>query len=122
MCSVHKISLDEKAGAFADYWNPRVIARLNGQEVKLVKFKGEFVWHEHADADELFLVRKGRFCMQFRSHEEWIEEGEMIVVPRAVEHRPVAEEEVTVLLFEPAGLLNTGNVINERSVKVPQSS
>ncbi len=116
-----KINLAEKASAFGDYWNPRIIARLNGQEVKLVKFKGEFVWHHHAGADELFLVHRGRFRMQFRTHEEWIEEGEMIVVPRGVEHRPVAEDEVTVLLFEPAGLLNTGNVVSERSVENPES-
>ena len=96
-----------------DYWNPRIVGELNGQQVKLVKLKGEFVWHHHENEDEMFLVVKGRFRMELRDKHVWLEEGEFIVVPRGVEHRPVAEEEAHVLLFEPASTLNTGNVRNE---------
>jgi mannose-6-phosphate isomerase-like protein (cupin superfamily) len=93
---------------------------LNGQQVKLVKFNGPFVWHQHENEDELFLVIKGRFRMEFRDHHLWLEEGELLVVPRGMEHRPVADEEVHVLLFEPASTLNTGNVQNERTVDRPE--
>ena len=89
---------------------------LNGQHVKLVKFAGPFTWHHHEAEDEMFLVVKGRFRMEFRDRHEWIEEGEFIIVPRGVEHRPVADQEAHVLLFEPASTLNTGNVQNERTV------
>ena len=105
-----KISLADKLSQFSDYFNPRIVGDLNGQQVKLVKFKGEFVWHHHDHEDELFLVVRGRFRMEFRDRHEWIEEGEFVIVPRGVEHRPVAEDEVAVLLFEPATTLNTGNV------------
>jgi mannose-6-phosphate isomerase-like protein (cupin superfamily) len=105
-----KISLADKLSQFSDYFNPRLVGELNGQHVKLVKFQGEFVWHHHEHEDELFLVVRGRFRMDFRDRQEWIEEGEFLIVPRGVEHRPVAEEEVAILLFEPAGTLNTGNV------------
>lgn len=111
-----KVNLAEKLGRFSEHWKPKVVAELNGQQVKLVKFQGPFVWHHHDHEDELFLVVKGRFRMEFRDRSEWIEEGEMIVVPRGVEHRPVAEEECAVMLFEPATTLNTGNVQNERTV------
>lgn len=102
---------------FSDYWHPRIIGELNGQHVKLAKFKGEFVWHHHEGEDELFLVIKGRLLMRFRDKEVWIEEGEMIIVPAKVEHMPVAPEEVHVLLFEPAATLNTGNVIDQKTRK-----
>ena len=105
-----KISIADKLSQFSDYFNPRIVGELNGQHVKLVKFQGEFVWHHHEHEDELFLVVRGRFRMDFRDRQEWIEEGEFLIVPRGVEHRPVAEEEVAVLLFEPATTLNTGNV------------
>jgi mannose-6-phosphate isomerase-like protein (cupin superfamily) len=105
-----KISLADKLSQFSDHYNPRIVGELNGQQVKLVKFKGPFVWHHHEHEDELFLVVRGRFRMEFRDRHEWIEEGEFVIVPRAVEHRPVADEEVAVLLFEPATTLNTGNV------------
>ena len=105
-----KISLADKLSQFSDYFNPRIVGELNGQHVKLVKFQGEFVWHHHDREDELFLVVSGRFRMEFRDRHEWIEEGEFVIVPRGVEHRPVAESEVAVLLFEPATTLNTGNV------------
>jgi mannose-6-phosphate isomerase-like protein (cupin superfamily) len=112
---VEKVNVAEKFKQIIDFWNPRVVDEVNGQMVKLVKLKGEFVWHHHESEDELFLVVKGRFRMEFRDKHVWVEEGEFIVVPRTVEHRPVAEEEAHVLLFEPASTLNTGNVRNERT-------
>jgi mannose-6-phosphate isomerase-like protein (cupin superfamily) len=114
--SVEKVNVERKFAAFDERWKPKIAGELNGQYVKLVKFLGEFVWHHHDEEDELFLVVKGRFRMEFRDRDVWIEEGEFIVVPRGVEHRPVAEEEAHVLLFEPASTLNTGNVRNERTV------
>jgi mannose-6-phosphate isomerase-like protein (cupin superfamily) len=113
------IDLREKFATIDEHWSPRIVAELNGQHVKLVKFRGEFVWHHHDREDELFLVHRGRFRMEFRDHTVDLGPGEMIVVPRGVAHRPVADEEVEVLLFEPAGTLNTGNVIGERTVHEP---
>jgi mannose-6-phosphate isomerase-like protein (cupin superfamily) len=113
------IDLREKFAAFDEQWSPRIVAELNGQHVKLVKLLGEFVWHHHDLEDELFLVHRGRLRIEFRDHVVELGPGEMIVVPRGVEHRPVAEEEVEVMLFEPAGTLNTGNVINDRTVPEP---
>jgi mannose-6-phosphate isomerase-like protein (cupin superfamily) len=110
-----KVNLRQKLDSFSDHWSPKVIADLNGQQVKLAKFVGEFVWHHHDEEDELFMVIKGRFRMEFRDRDVWLEEGEILVVPRGVEHRPVAEEEVEILLFEPASTLNTGNVVNEKT-------
>lgn len=104
-----KVNLEQKFAAITDYFNPRIAGELNGQHVKLVKAKGDFVWHHHDHEDELFLVVKGRFRMEFRDRDVWVEEGEFLIVPRGVEHRPVAEEEVHILLFEPASTLNTGN-------------
>jgi len=112
---MEKINLLEKFGHFNDHWNPRIVAELNGQHVKLVKFAGPFVWHHHEEEDELFLVLKGAFTMEFRDRQVVVQEGEFLVVPRGVEHRPVAEAEVWVLLFEPAGTVNTGNITNERT-------
>jgi mannose-6-phosphate isomerase-like protein (cupin superfamily) len=115
---MEKVNLTDKLSRFHDHWNPRIIGELNGQYVKLVKFEGPFTWHHHETEDEMFLVVKGRFRMEFRetgngeSGEIWIEEGEFMIVPRGVEHRPVADEEAHVLLFEPASTLNTGNVAN----------
>ena len=109
------INLNAKLGQFTDYWNPRIIAELNGQHVKLAKLQGEFVWHHHEHEDELFLVLHGTLRMQFRDREVIVATGECIVVPRGVDHRPVADQEVHVLLFEPASTLNTGNVRNERT-------
>ena len=113
------IDLREKFAAIDEHWSPRIVAELNGQHVKLVKFRGEFVWHHHDHEDELFLVHRGRFRMEFRDRAVDLGPGDMIVVPRGVEHRPVADEEVEVVLFEPAGTLNTGNVIGERTVHEP---
>jgi mannose-6-phosphate isomerase-like protein (cupin superfamily) len=112
-----KVNLAAKFANIHDYYQPRVAAELNGQQVKLVKFDSPFVFHHHDHEDEMFLVVKGRFRMDFRDRQEWIETGEFIVVPRGVEHCPVAEEECWVMLFEPASTLNTGNVENERTVR-----
>lgn len=131
---MNKINLSDKLSLFSDHWGPRIIGELNGQYVKLVKFQGPFTWHHHDNEDELFLVVKGRFRMEYRDSapesktdhsaagEEreshvWIETGEMIIVPRGVEHRPVADEEAHVLLFEPVSTLNTGNVTDEFTVR-----
>jgi mannose-6-phosphate isomerase-like protein (cupin superfamily) len=114
---VDKVNLAGKLSLFSEHWRPKVIAELNGQQVKLVKFKGEFVWHKHDNEDEMFLVIDGRFRMDFRDRQVWIEEGEMIVVPRGIDHRPVADEEVSVMLFEPSSTLNTGNVKNTLTVE-----
>ena len=112
---IEKINLSEKLGRFTDYWNPRIVAELNGQQVKLAKLRGEFVWHHHEAEDELFLVLHGRLRMLLRDGEVVVGPGEVIVIPRGVEHRPVADEEVHLLLFEPASTLNTGNVRSERT-------
>lgn len=106
---MEKINLAEKLALFSSHWDPKIIAELNGQHVKLVKFRGEFVWHHHAHEDELFLVVHGSFDMHFRDRVVPVRAGELLVVPRGVEHRPVAAEEVSVLLFEPASTVNTGS-------------
>jgi len=115
--SMEKVNVAEKFKQIREYWKPYIVAELNGQHVKLVKLKGEFIWHHHDNEDEMFLVMKERFRIEFRDRHVWLEEGEFIVVPRGVEHRPVAEEEAHILLFEPASTLNTGNVRDERTVK-----
>jgi mannose-6-phosphate isomerase-like protein (cupin superfamily) len=112
---IEKVTVAEKLKAIGDYWNPRIVGELNGQHVKLVKLKGEFVWHHHENEDEMFLVVKGKLRIEFHDKHVSLEEGEFLVVPRGVEHRPVAAEEVHVLLFEPESTLNTGNVRNERT-------
>lgn len=111
-----KVNLGEKLGQFSEHWSPKIVGELNGQAVKLVKFKGSFVWHHHDHEDELFLVVKGRFTMLFRDRSVELAEGEFLIVPRGVEHCPVAEEEVEVMLFEPLSTRNTGNIENERTV------
>ena len=108
-----KINLAQKFSQIHEYWKPYIAGELNGQLVKLDKLKGEFVWHHHENEDEMFLVVKGRFRIEFRDKTVQLEEGEFIVVPRGVEHKPVADEECWILLFEPASTLNTGNVENE---------
>jgi mannose-6-phosphate isomerase-like protein (cupin superfamily) len=113
---VDKVNIADKFAKISEYYKPHIAGELNGQMVKLVKTKGEFVFHHHDNEDEMFLVVRGRFRMEFLDRHEWIEEGEFIVVPRGVEHRPVAAEECWVLLFEPASTLNTGNLVNERTV------
>ena len=112
---MEKVNISEKLDQFTDHWHPRILGELNGQHVKVVKLLGEFVWHHHVDEDELFLVTKGVLKMEFRDKTVTVKEGEFIIVPRMVEHRPVAPEEVHILLFEPASTLNTGNIQNERT-------
>ncbi len=106
---IEKVNLAENIAWLSDHWNPRIAGELNGRQVKLVKFKSPFVWRQHEHEDELFLVLHGKFILQFRDREVELAEGEFLIVPRGVEHRPVADEEVAVLLFEPAGTLNTGD-------------
>ena len=103
------IDIKRTLSLFSDHWSPRIIAELNGQQVKLAKFSGAFDWHSHADADEMFLVLEGSFTMEFRDHSVELTEGQMLVVPRGVEHRPVADAECSVMLVEPTGLVNTGD-------------
>jgi mannose-6-phosphate isomerase-like protein (cupin superfamily) len=111
---MQKINLAEKLALIKDHWNPRIVGELNGQHLKLVKFQGPFTWHHHENEDEMFFVVKGRFRMDYRENgkerENWIEQGEFVIIPRGVEHRPFADDECEVLLFEPASTLNTGNV------------
>ncbi|MEI9957985.1 MAG: cupin domain-containing protein [Ferruginibacter sp.] len=106
---MEKVNVDEKLSLFSDYFNPRVVGELNGQQVKLVKFQGEFVWHKHDNEDEMFYVLKGTFTMEFRDKIVTINENEFLIVPRGVEHKPVATNEVSIMLFEPATTLNTGD-------------
>ncbi len=112
-----KVNLERAFASFDDAWKPRIAAALNGQEVKLVKLRGAFEWHHHDDEDELFLVVRGSLRMEMRGRTVVLKAGELMVVPRGVEHRPVADEETHVLLFEPAGTVNTGNLRNERTAE-----
>jgi len=114
---MEKVNLSEKLSRFSDYFNPRIVGELNGQQVKLVKFKGEFVWHHHDQEDELFYVVKGSFDMHLRDKIITVNAGEFLVMPHGIEHKPVANEEVEIMLFEPAGTLNTGNIENELTRK-----
>jgi mannose-6-phosphate isomerase-like protein (cupin superfamily) len=113
----NKVNLAEKFSQFTDYYKPRIVGEVNDAQVKVVKLKGEFVWHHHENEDELFLVVKGRLLMRLRDGEVWINPGEFLVVPRGVEHLPVAEEETHIVLIEPKGTLNTGNLRNEKTVE-----
>jgi mannose-6-phosphate isomerase-like protein (cupin superfamily) len=112
---VEKVSIKEKLDLFTDYWNPRIVGELNGQFIKLAKLKGEFIWHKHELEDELFLVISGNLTMELRDKIILLKEGDFLIVPRGTEHRPVAPEEVQLMLFEPVGTLNTGNLVNERT-------
>ena len=115
-----KVNIRDTFSRIREHWSPRIAAEFNDCAVKFVKILGEFDWHHHENEDELFLVVHGRFQMQFRERDVWVEEGELLVVPRGVEHRPVAVEEAHVLLIEPVHTLNTGNVITARTVQEPQ--
>jgi len=118
MDQINKVNISEKLSLFNDYWNPRIVGELNGQHVKLVKFQGEFVWHKHDDEDELFYVIEGKFKMEFRDKEVEICKGEFLIVPKGIEHRPVAENEVSVMLFELSSTLNTGNTKGELTKEI----
>ena len=111
------VNLAQKFSLFSDYWSPKIVGELNGQQVKVAKLHGEFIWHQHEHEDELFLVVQGRLRMKLRDREVTINAGEFFIVPKGVEHLPIAEEEVHVVLLEPAATLNTGNVRNERTVE-----
>lgn len=113
---MNTVNLKEKFSGFSDYWKPRIVGEVNNCHVKAVKLKGEFIWHHHDAEDELFWVVKGALRMKFRDREAIIKEGEFIVVPRGVEHCPIADEEVHIVLIEPKSTLNTGNITNERTV------
>lgn len=118
--TMEKVNLADKLSLFAEHWSPRIVGELNGQHVKVAKLKGDFVWHHHEGADELFLVLEGRLVIQLHGRDVTLEPGELFIVPRGVEHRPIAAAEVHVLLFEPAGTVNTGNVTDERTVVDPE--
>ena len=116
-----KVNLAQKFSLFEEYWSPKIVGELNGQMVKIVKMKGEFLWHHHEVEDELFLVVRGRMIIQLRDRDITLEEGEFFIVPHGVEHKPVAEEEAHILMFEPKSTLNTGNVRDERTVEEPET-
>jgi mannose-6-phosphate isomerase-like protein (cupin superfamily) len=121
MPAPEKINLDQKFSLFSDYCSPKIVAQLNSDHVKLVKLKGEFIWHKHDDEDEMFLILHGKMTIQFRDKDMALSPGEMIVIPKGVEHRPLSTEEVSLMLIEPAGTLNTGNVKNsEKTVEALQ--
>jgi mannose-6-phosphate isomerase-like protein (cupin superfamily) len=115
---MNKINLVEKFQMFNEHWSPKIIGELNEQQVKLVKLKGEFVFHQHENEDELFMVIKGSFKMEYRDKIIEVNEGEIVIVPRGIEHKPVADEEAWIMLFEPESTLNTGNILNEKTKKV----
>ncbi|MDM5319630.1 cupin domain-containing protein [Bacillus altitudinis] len=117
---ISKVNIQEKFSQINDYWNPRISGELNDSYMKMVKIKGEFIWHHHDDEDEMFFVWKGNLVIRFRDREIALHEGEFLVIPKGIEHQPIAEEEVHLLLIEPKTTLNTGNVINERTVSIPE--
>jgi len=119
--NMKKINISQKLAQFKDHWNPRIIGELNQQHVKIAKIKGEFIWHKHDDEDEMFLVLKGTLKIEFRDRTETIQENEIIIVPKGVEHKPIAEKEVSIMLFEPATTINTGAIENERTRKKLES-
>ena len=112
-----KINISQKLAQFKDHWNPRIIGELNQQHVKIAKLKGEFIWHKHDEEDEMFLVLEGTLKIAFRDRTETIQENEIIIVPKGVEHKPISDEEVSIMLFEPATTINTGELENERTRK-----
>lgn len=112
-----KINIEEKFSLFSDYWSPKIAGEINDTHVKFVKLKGEFVWHHHEDEDEMFLIVKGTLLIKFYDKDVWLNEGEFLIIPKGVEHQPVAEEEVHALLIEPKNTLNTGNQVNEKTAR-----
>ncbi len=114
------INIAEKLAQFTDHWSPKIVGQVNDCEIKLANIKGEFVWQSHEHADEMFLVIKGRLRMNLRDRELIVNEGEFVIIPHGVEHMPIADEEVHIMLFEPKGTLNTGNLTNERTVHTPE--
>jgi mannose-6-phosphate isomerase-like protein (cupin superfamily) len=110
---VNKINIDEKLSLFKELWNPKIVGELNGQHIKLAKLKGEFIWHKHDNEDEMFLVLNGKLKIEFRNKTEIISKGEFIIVPKGIEHRPIADKEVSIMLFEPVSTVNTGEFNNQ---------
>lgn len=121
MSEIEKINLNEKFSKFNDHWSPKVIGQLNQQLVKVVKFQGDFVWHSHENEDELFMVIDGSFTMELRDKTIEVNKGELIIIPKGTEHRPVARKEVSILLFEPNTIINTGEVRNQLTVENPEN-
>lgn len=120
MKKIHKVNLTEKFSQFSEHWSPKIIGELNGQQVRIVKLQGEFIWHSHTLEDELFLVISGELTIELKDQDAVVlREGEMVIIPKGVEHRPVAAAEVWLLLFEPASTINTGEVMNERTISKP---
>ena len=117
---MEKVDIAQKFNLFREHWSPKIVGELNDSYVKLAKIKGEFVWHHHENEDELFLVVKGRLLIKFRERDVWLNEGEFLIIPKGVEHLPVAKEEVHILLLEPKSTVNTGNVQDERTVSGEQ--
>jgi mannose-6-phosphate isomerase-like protein (cupin superfamily) len=117
---IDKVNLAEKLSRFTDTWSPKIVGEINDAQVKLVKLKGEFVWHHHEQEDEMFLVVKGRLLMRLRDRDIHLDEGEFVIIPRGVEHLPIADDECHVLLLEPKTTLNTGQITNERTVAEPE--
>ncbi|AVM23535.1 cupin domain-containing protein [Bacillus pumilus] len=117
---ISKVNVQEKFLQINDHWNPRISGELNDSYIKMVKIKGEFIWHHHDDEDEMFFVWKGNLVIRFRDREIFLNEGEFLVIPKGIEHQPIAKEEVHLLLIEPKTTLNTGNVVNERTVSIPE--
>ena len=115
--AMEKVNLAQKFAMFSEHWSPKIVGELNGQEIKIAKIQGEFVWHHHEDADELFMVIEGALTIKLPDEDVNLQEGEFLIVPRGVEHKPVAEREAHILMLEPAGTLNTGNVQSERTVQ-----
>ena len=115
---MEKVNIEQKLSLFSDHWSPKIVGELNGQHVKIAKLKGEFVWHKHDNEDELFFVIKGSFKMEYRDKFVIVNENEFLIVPKGVEHRPIADEEVSIMLFEPASTINTGDVEDELTKKV----
>jgi mannose-6-phosphate isomerase-like protein (cupin superfamily) len=114
---IQTVNISQKLDLFNEYWSPRIVGELNDSHIKLVKVKGEFVWHQHENEDEMFLVIKGKLLIKLRDRDLWLNEGELAVIPKRVEHCPVAEEEVHIMLLEPKSTLNTGDQQNERTVE-----
>lgn len=114
---MEKINIQEKFALFTDYWSPKIAGEINDTYVKFVKLKGEFVWHHHEEEDEMFLIIKGKLLIKFRDKDVWLNEGEFLIIPKGVEHQPIADEEVHALLIEPKNTLNTGNKVNEKTAR-----
>ncbi len=121
MIFMEKVIIKEKLSMFTEHWSPKIVGEVNDAHVKLAKLHGEFVWHQHEQEDEMFLVIKGKLLIKFRDRDVWLNEGEFLIIPKGVEHLPVAEEEVHVLFVEPKSTLNTGEEVNERTVSELES-